>query len=82
VADNIADKFEGEDVRLFPGGEVAAPRRLVEVAEGRVCQLGPAARRQEDFAWEQVLSTSDRRAYAAGSSLLKQSYAMRNDPSA
>src|SRR5215831_2348999 len=39
-----ADLF-GEELRLFPGGEVAALVDLVEVDELRVGPLGPAPRR-------------------------------------
>src|SRR5499427_7421656 len=41
-----------EDLRLFPGGEVAAPAGLVEVDEVGVNLLGPAPRRLDDLARE------------------------------
>src|SRR5262244_147636 len=43
-AERRADLF-GEELRLFPGGEVAAPVDLVVVDEVGVGPLGPAARR-------------------------------------
>src|SRR5262249_2629632 len=51
-----AERAEGgshlgrEEVRLLPGGEVAAPLDLVEVDERGVGRLDPAARRPEDLA--------------------------------
>src|SRR5262249_58032183 len=41
-----------EQLRLFPGGEVTAPVDLVEVSQGRVGVLDPAARRLEDLTGE------------------------------
>src|SRR6516165_12574391 len=41
-----------EQLGFFPGGEVTAPGGLVEVAEGGVAQLDPAARGPEDLAGE------------------------------
>src|SRR5215469_7907356 len=41
-----------EQLGLFPGGEVAAPVGLVEIGEGGVRQLDPAARCSEDLAGE------------------------------
>src|SRR5690349_4401878 len=34
-------EFFRKELRLFPGGEVPAARRLVEVGEGRVAQFDP-----------------------------------------
>src|SRR3954451_179387 len=45
-------QFVGEQLRLFPGGEMAAPVDRVEVEERRVDLLDPAARRLEDLAGE------------------------------
>src|SRR4029079_16908744 len=42
----------GEELRLLPGGEVPAPRGLVEVDDVRIGVLDPAARRAEDLAGE------------------------------
>src|SRR6478736_6550620 len=42
----------GEQLRLFPGGEVAAPGGLVEVNEVGVDLLGPAARSLVDLPGE------------------------------
>ena len=44
--------FLTEELRLFPGGEVAARVRLVEIGEGRVALLDPTARRPEDLVGE------------------------------
>src|SRR6266480_2381155 len=41
-----------EQLGLFPGGEVAAPGGLVEIGEGGVGRLGPAAWGPEDLARE------------------------------
>jgi hypothetical protein len=41
-----------EQLRLLPGGEVAAPVDLVEVGEAGVDRLGPAARARPDLAGE------------------------------
>src|SRR3984957_1412030 len=41
-----------EHLGLFPGGEVTAPVDLVEVAEGRVGRLDPAARGRPDLTGE------------------------------
>src|SRR5690349_694602 len=38
-----------EELRFFPGGEVSTPLRFVEVGEGRVALLDPAARRPKDL---------------------------------
>src|SRR5215470_15990797 len=57
-ADWLAQRLErcpellAEDLRLFPGGEVAAPAGLVEVDEVGVNLLGPALRRLDDLARE------------------------------
>src|SRR5215472_10713762 len=51
-------QFLGEHLRLFPGGEVSTFVGLVEVGEGRVAELDPAARGPEDLAGE--LSEADR----------------------
>ena len=45
-------KLFGKELRLFPGGEVAALGGLVEVDEVGVDLLGPAARGLEDLAGE------------------------------
>src|SRR5262245_2193918 len=42
----------GEELRLLPGGEVAAPVDLVEVGEAGVDRLDPAARGSPDLAGE------------------------------
>src|SRR5262249_12395630 len=42
----------GEYLGLLPGGEVPALLGLVEVAEGRIGQLDPAARGPEDLVRE------------------------------
>src|SRR3954469_1355135 len=41
-----------EELRLLPGGEVAAPVHLVEVAEAGIGRLGPTARGPPDLAGE------------------------------
>src|SRR5437868_10576226 len=41
-----------EQLGLFPGGEVAAPFGLIEVGEGGIGPLDPAARGPEDLAGE------------------------------
>ena len=46
-----ADLF-GKQLRLLPGGEVAAPAGLVEVDEVGIDLRGPAARSLEDLAGE------------------------------
>jgi hypothetical protein len=46
-----------EHLRLFPGGEVPALVGLVEVGEGGVCLLSPAARGPEDLARKLVKPT-------------------------
>src|SRR3954469_619498 len=51
----------GEELRLLPGGEVAALVDLVEVDEVRVARLGPAARRPPDLAGERREADRDRR---------------------
>ena len=51
AAGSRADFF-GKQLRLFPGGEVAAPVGLVEVDEVGVDLLDPAARGPEDLAGE------------------------------
>src|SRR5262245_53486707 len=53
-------KLPREDLRLFPGGEVAALLGLVEVRERRVELLRPAARRAEDLAGEGGEADGDR----------------------
>jgi hypothetical protein len=45
-------KLGGEQLGLFPGGEVAAPADLVEVAQAGVAPLDPAARGAEGLAGE------------------------------
>src|SRR5215471_10617362 len=45
-------EFFGKQLRLLPGGEVAAPVGLVEVDEVGVELLGPAARGPEDLTGE------------------------------
>src|SRR5919198_3486021 len=45
-----------EQLRLFPGGEVAAPVDLVEVGEAGVDLLGPAARRLDELVGEHRVS--------------------------
>src|SRR3954468_3788178 len=42
----------GEELRLLPGGEVAAPVDLVEIAEGGVGHLDPALRGSPDLVGE------------------------------
>src|SRR4029453_13246248 len=42
----------GEDVRLLPGGEMAAPLGFVEIGDVRIRLLDPAARGGEDLAGE------------------------------
>src|SRR5262245_58412735 len=44
--------FGREQLRLFPGGEVATPGCIVEIAEGGVRQLRPTARGTEDLVGE------------------------------
>src|SRR5690242_19208735 len=44
--------FLAEDLRLFPGGEVASLGSLVAVHDVRIEGLDPTARRTEDFAGE------------------------------
>src|SRR3954449_3405284 len=44
----------GEQLGLLPGGEVAAPVGLVEVAERGIDLLGPAPRCREDLAGERA----------------------------
>src|SRR4051794_17263259 len=41
-----------EEIRLLPGGEVAAPRDFVEVVEAGIGLLGPTARGSPDLARE------------------------------
>ena len=58
----------GEDLRLLPGGEVAASIGLVEVGEAGVDRLDPAARRRPDLAGERREADRDgdrRRSLAA-----------------
>src|SRR4029079_5733100 len=45
-------QFSGEELRLLPGGEVAALVDLVEVGEVGVDRLDPAARRSPDLTGE------------------------------
>src|SRR5918996_753274 len=58
----------GEELRLLPGGEVAAPVDLVEVGEAGVDRLDPAARGSEDLAGErrEADGNRDRRRSLAG----------------
>src|SRR3954447_18018788 len=51
----------GEELRLLPGGEVAAPVGLVEVGEAGENDLDPAARGREDLAGE--VRVADRNRY-------------------
>ena len=44
--------LKGEQVRLFPGGEVSALVKLVVVDEFGIGPLRPTARRGVDFIWE------------------------------
>ena len=57
-----------EELRLLPGGEVAAPVGLVEVGEAGVDRLDPAARGREDLAGEvrEADRNRDRRRRLAG----------------
>ena len=57
-------KLFGKELRLFPGGEVAALGGLVEVDEVGVDLLGPAARGLEDLAGED--GEADRELYFGG----------------
>src|SRR5262249_24480422 len=50
----------GEELWFLPGGEVAAPLDLVEVDEGRVDLLDPAARGLEDLAGKDGEADRDR----------------------
>src|SRR5687767_8033458 len=43
-------QFRGEEIRLLPGGEVAALLDLVEVSKPGINRLNPAARCREDLA--------------------------------
>ena len=52
--------LNGEQLGLFPGGEVTAPGGLVEVGEGGVGLLDPAARGAEDLAGEGGEADRDR----------------------
>src|SRR5690242_17041714 len=45
-------QLPGEELRLLPGGEVAAPVDRVEVGKAGVDRLDPAARRSPDLAGE------------------------------
>src|ERR687897_752456 len=58
----------GEELRLLPGGEVAAPVDLVEVSEAGVDRLDPAARGSPDLAGErrEADGNRDRRRSLAG----------------
>src|ERR671914_2400018 len=58
----------GEELRLLPGGEVAAPVDLVEVGEVGVDRLDPAARGSPDLAGErrEADRNRDRRRSLAG----------------
>jgi hypothetical protein len=60
--------LDGEELRLLPGGEVAAPVDLVEVREVRVDRLDPAARGSPDLAGErrEADRNRDRRRSLAG----------------
>jgi hypothetical protein len=53
-------EFFGEQLRFFPGGEVAAPVGLVEVDQGGVELLDPAARGGEDLVGEGGEADRDR----------------------
>src|SRR6266487_6490096 len=52
--------FGGEEFGFFPGGEVAALVGLVEVGEGGIGLLDPAARGAEDLAGERGEADRDR----------------------
>ena len=52
--------FGREQLGLFPGGEVAALGGLVEVGEGGVALLDPAARGPEDLAGERGVADWNR----------------------
>jgi hypothetical protein len=53
-------EFGGEELGLFPGGEVAAAVGLVEVAEGGIAALDPAAGGLEDLVGEGGEADRDR----------------------
>src|SRR5439155_10650062 len=50
-----------EELRLFPGREVAALVDRIEVDHVRVARLDPAARRPPDLAWERRKAERDAR---------------------
>jgi hypothetical protein len=60
--------FGGEELGFFPGGEVAAAVGLVEVAEGGIAALDPAAGGLEDLVGEggEADRDRDRRGWLAG----------------
>src|SRR5919112_6540666 len=63
----------GEQLRLLPGGEVAAPVDLVEVAEAGIGRLDPAARGSPELAGERREADGDldvRGSVAGGSGLV------------